>query len=70
MNLFERYLTLWVLLCVVAGIALGQIAPEPFREIGRMEVARVNIPVGLLIWVMIGCQTRPTDFLSLANIPI
>jgi len=68
MNLFERYLTLWVLLCIVAGIALGQIAPEPFREIGRMEVARVNIPVGLLIWVMIIPMLVKVDFGALHEV--
>ena len=53
MNTFERYLTLWVGLCIVAGIALGQLAPRAFQAIGRLEVAQVNLPVGLLIWVMI-----------------
>ena len=53
LGFFERYLSLWVLLCIVAGIALGQILPGVFQAIGRMEIARVNIPVGLLIWVMI-----------------
>jgi len=50
---FERWLTLWVFLCIVAGIALGQTLPGPMQALGRMELARVNIPVGLLIWVMI-----------------
>ena len=53
MSVFERYLSVWVLLCIVAGIGLGQWLPGPFQAIGRMEVARVNLPVGLLIWVMI-----------------
>ena len=51
LGFFERYLTLWVFLCIVAGIALGQLAPGPFLAIGRMEVAQVNLPVGVLIWV-------------------
>ena len=46
MSVFERYLTVWVALCIVAGIALGQAFPDPFQAIGRMEVARVNLPVG------------------------
>ena len=50
---FERYLTVWVLLCIVAGIALGHLIPEPFQLIGRMEVAQVNLPVAVLIWLMI-----------------
>ena len=53
MSLFERWLTLWVFLCIVAGIVLGQAAPVPVHALGRMELARVNLPVGLLIWVMI-----------------
>ncbi len=53
MSVFERYLTVWVGLCIVAGIALGQLAPGVFQAIGRLEVAQVNLPVGLLIWVMI-----------------
>ncbi|MGB8691894.1 MAG: arsenical-resistance protein, partial [Steroidobacteraceae bacterium] len=53
LNLFERYLTVWVLLCIVTGIALGQWLPNIFQLIAHLEVARVNLPVGLLIWVMI-----------------
>ncbi len=53
MSVFERYLTVWVFLCIIAGIALGQFMPAPFQALGKMEVANVNIPVGLLIWVMI-----------------
>ena len=47
---FERWLTLWVFLCIVVGIGLGQALPRPFEALGRLEVARVNIVVGLLIW--------------------
>lgn len=53
MSIFERYLTLWVGLCIVTGIILGQLFPGLFQEIGNIEFARVNLPVGLLIWVMI-----------------
>jgi len=53
MSVFERYLSLWVALCIVAGMLLGQIAPRPFQAIAGMEVARVNLPVGMLIWIMI-----------------
>jgi ACR3 family arsenite transporter len=62
MNLFERWLTLWVALCIVAGIVLGQVLPGPVRALGTMEVARVNIPVGLLIWVMIIPMLLKIDF--------
>ena len=48
MNRFERWLTLWVALCIVTGIVLGQLAPGPVQAIGRLEIARVNIPVGVV----------------------
>ena len=53
MSVFERYLTLWVFVCIVVGVIAGQVFPGAFQAIGRMEVAKVNLPVGLLIWVMI-----------------
>ena len=68
MNLFERYLTVWVFLCILIGIALGQLLPAPFRALGRMEVARVNIPVGLLIWVMIVPMLVKVDFGALHEV--
>jgi ACR3 family arsenite transporter len=68
LGFFERYLSLWVLLCIVAGIALGQILPGMFQAIGRMEVARVNIPVGLLIWVMIIPMLVKIDFGALHQV--
>jgi len=68
MNFFERYLTVWVFLCIVAGIALGQFVPAPFQALGRMEVARVNLPVGLLIWVMIIPMLVKVDFGALHEV--
>ena len=65
---FERWLTLWVFLCIVAGIALGQALPGPVRALGAMEVARVNIPVGLLIWVMIIPMLLKIDFGALHQV--
>ena len=62
MSLFERYLTLWVFLCIIAGIALGQMSPMAFQAIGSLEVAQVNLPVGLLIWVMIIPMLVKVDF--------
>ncbi|MGE5779304.1 MAG: arsenic resistance protein, partial [Hyphomicrobiales bacterium] len=53
LGLFERYLTAWVALCIVAGIALGHWWPGPFQAIGSAEVAKVNLPVAVLIWLMI-----------------
>ncbi len=53
MGLFERYLTFWVALCIVVGIALGHFLPIPFQAIGAMEIAKVNLPVAVLIWLMI-----------------
>lgn len=68
MNTFERYLTVWVFLCIVVGIALGQWLPGPFQAIGRMEVAQVNLPVGLLIWVMIIPMLLKIDFGALTEV--
>ena len=68
MSLFERWLTLWVGLCIVAGVVLGQLLPAPFQALGRMEVARVNIPVGLLIWVMIIPMLMKIDFGALHQV--
>ncbi len=53
MGIFERYLTLWVALCIVAGIVLGQAAPGVFQWIGDATVAQVNLPVAILVWLMI-----------------
>ena len=68
MSVFERFLTVWVFLCIVAGIALGQLAPGVFQAIGRMEVAQVNLPVGLLIWVMIIPMLVKVDFGALHQV--
>ena len=68
MGFFERYLTIWVVLCIVAGIALGQLFPSLFQAVGRMEVARVNITVGLLIWVMIIPMLVKVDFGALHQV--
>ncbi len=53
MSTFERYLSAWVALCIVAGIALGWMFPGPFQVIGKAEIAKVNIPVAVLVWLMI-----------------
>jgi ACR3 family arsenite transporter len=67
-SVFERWLTLWVALCIAAGVALGQMLPAPFHALGRMELARVNIPVGLLIWVMIVPMLLRIDFGALGQV--
>ena len=68
MSVFERYLSLWVAICIVVGILLGQWFPEFFRVLGEMEIAQVNIPVGLLIWIMIIPMLMKIDFSSLGQI--
>jgi len=68
MSVFERYLTVWVFLCIVAGITLGQWFPGPFQAIGRMEIAKVNLPVGALIWVMIIPMLLKVDFGALHQV--
>ena len=68
MSFFERYLSVWVFLCILAGIAAGQFVPAPFQALGKMELARVNIPVGLLIWVMIIPMLLKIDFAALHQV--
>ena len=68
MSIFERYLTVWVGLCIVAGIGLGQIAPDAFRIIGAWEIARVNLPVAVLIWLMIVPMLLKIDFAALKDV--
>ena len=65
---FERYLTLWVALCIVAGIALGHLMPGVFHAIGAAEIARVNLPVAALIWLMIVPMLIKIDFAALGQV--
>ncbi len=68
MGFFERYLTLWVFACIAVGISLGHFLPESFRTIGEMEIARVNLPVALLIWLMIIPMLLKIDFGALHHV--
>jgi ACR3 family arsenite transporter len=68
MTLFERYLTLWVLLCIVAGIGLGTALPGLFKSIATAEVANVNLPVAVLIWLMIIPMLLRIDFSALRQV--
>jgi len=68
LGIFERWLTLWVFLCIVAGILAGQLFPELFQTVGRIEIARVNLPVGILIWVMIIPMLIRIDFGALHQV--
>ena len=68
MSVFERYLSVWVFVCIVVGIAAGQLFPELFQAVGRMEAAKVNLPVGLLIWVMIIPMLVKVDFSALHEV--
>ena len=68
MSVFERYLTLWVALCIVVGIGLGQLFPAAAQTIGGWEIAKVNLPVGLLIWVMIIPMLLKVDFAALGEV--
>ena len=68
MSVFERYLSVWVALCIVVGIALGQWFPAVFHALGAMEVAQVNLPVGVLIWVMIIPMLMKIDFGALNQV--
>jgi len=68
MNLFERYLTVWVGLCIIIGVLLGQFLPGVFHAIASLEIARVNIPVGVLVWVMIIPMLLKIDFGALHQV--
>ncbi|GAA4351619.1 ACR3 family arsenite efflux transporter [Variovorax defluvii] len=67
-SFFERYLTVWVALCIVVGIALGQLLPGVFQAVARLEVAKVNAPVGVLIWVMMIPMLLKIDFGALGQV--
>ena len=68
MSTFERYLTLWVGLCIVVGIGLGHVFPAFFHAVGALEVAKVNIPVAVLIWLMIIPMLLKIDFAALTEV--
>lgn len=68
LGLFERYLTLWVFLCIVAGTLIGLFAPAAAHAVGALEIAHVNLPVGLLIWVMIVPMLMKIDFGALHEV--
>jgi ACR3 family arsenite transporter len=68
MSMFERYLTVWVFLCIIVGIAFGHLMPNLFQTIGAAEIANVNIPVAILIWLMVIPMLLKIDFASLAKV--
>lgn len=68
MSTFERYLTLWVALCIVAGVALGHVAPGVFQAIAAAEIANVNLPVAVLIWLMVIPMLLKIDFAALGEV--
>jgi ACR3 family arsenite transporter len=67
-GLFERYLTVWVLLCIVAGTWLGHLLPTAFEALGNMQVAQVNLPVAVLIWLMIIPMLLKIDFAAMSGV--
>ncbi len=68
MSVFERFLTVWVALCIVAGLALGHFFPAAFHVVGTAEIAKVNLPVALLIWLMIIPMLVKIDFAALGEV--
>ena len=68
MGLFERYLSVWVFLCIGAGIGLGQWKPGVFQFIGQLEVARINLPVAVMIWLMIIPMLLKIDLRALKGV--
>ena len=68
MGTFERYLTLWVALCIIVGIALGQTVPGVFHALGAATVAQVNLPVAVLVWLMIIPMLLKIDLAALGQV--
>lgn len=68
MGKFEKYLTLWVILCIILGIIIGNIAGESIQLISRWEIATINIPVAILVWLMIYPMMVQIDFSSIKNV--
>jgi ACR3 family arsenite transporter len=68
MSIFERYLTVWVTACIIVGVALGHFFPEAFQAVGRAELAQVNLPVAVLIWLMIIPMLTRIDFAALREV--
>lgn len=68
MSVFERYLSIWVFLCILVGIFLGKLLPGLFETIGKIELAKVNLPVGLLIWIMIIPMLVKVDFSAMNEV--
>jgi arsenite transporter len=65
---FERYLSVWVALCIVAGIVIGQVAGEDMQFLADAEIYKVNIPIAILIWLMIYPMMLQIDFSSIKNV--
>jgi ACR3 family arsenite transporter len=68
MSLFERYLTVWVFLCILVGIGAGHLVPGLFHSISAAEVAKVNLPIAVLIWLMIIPMLLRIDFAALRGV--
>ena len=68
MGAFERYLTLWVALCIVAGIVLGQVLPVVFHTLGKVTVAHINLPIAVLVWLMIVPMLLKIDLAALGQV--
>ena len=68
MGMFERYLSLWVALCIVAGISLGHLVPQVFQNIAQIEIAQINLPVAVLVWLMIIPMLLKIDLHALKDV--
>jgi ACR3 family arsenite transporter len=68
MGFFERYLTLWVMLCIIAGIGLGHLMPQVFQQVSHLEIAQINLPVAVLLWLMIVPMLLKIDLKALKDV--
>ena len=67
-NVFQRYLTVWVILCMIAGVLIGRFLPQIPKFLGRFEYANVSVPMAILIWLMIYPMMMKVDFQSIRNV--
>lgn len=68
MNLFERYLSVWVILCMLIGIGIGKGLPEPVATLRGLEFSHINLPIAVLIWLMIYPMMLKVDFAAVAGV--
>ena len=67
-SVFQKYLTVWVILCMIVGVLIGKFVPQIPEFLGKFEYARISIPMAILIWLMIYPMMMKVDFKSVKNV--